>query len=174
MKYSSTTRVSHFGVESAMLMKRVLILLGIFGLATGCVAPVSEKSSVCIPVAVESPPSKLKLRTFDGKSQHVYVMEQSGGLFYGEASTASSVKPLFVKQYTAQDYIDTLNLAWKVWREYRYTNAGSAAPEQTVYELSFGETWNAFLIRIPASAGNAVPDNLVPLVNQFAVLKGAP
>jgi len=157
-----------------MDMKFFLIFIGLLGVLSGCTAPSSDNSSVCIPIAMESPPSKLKLRTFDGKSQRIYVMEQGGGLFYGEASTASSVKPLFVKQYTAQDYIDTLNLAWKVWREYRYTNAGSAAPEQTVYELSFGETWNAFLIRIPASAGNAVPDNLVPLVNQLSVLKKTP
>ena len=155
-------------------MHIMLMLLIGFGLLAGCASPASEQSSVCIPVPIESPPTKLKLRTFDGKSQRIYVMEQSGSLFYGEASASASVKPLFVKQHTAQDYIDTLNMAWKVWREYRYTNAGNASPEQTVYELSFGETWNAFLIRIPANAGNSVPENLAALVNQLSVLKKSP
>lgn len=152
-------------------MKHLAFMFCVLLTLSGCTSLRTTPAAVCIPVAVETPPAKLKLRTFNGSQQRMYVMDDKGALFYGEASATASVKPLFVKQHAPQDYLNTLNLAWKVWRDYRYTNAGSADPTQTVYELSFGETWNAFLIRIPAAADNTVPANLQPLVQQLACLQ---
>jgi len=152
-----------------------IISLLIFSALQGCVHNDQEKTAACLRVPMDTPPTKIRLRSFDQGGQEIVLINNQGSVFFAKTKMAELATPALQQQYGAQEYINALNLSWQVIsNNYSYTAEGINSPSQKIYELSFGESWNAFSIRIPVQTGEPLPKELGLLADYLNCLEAAP
>ena len=141
----------------------------------GCMHNDQEKTAACLRVPMDTPPTKIRLRTFDQGGQEIVLINNQGSVFVAKTKMTELATPALQQQYGAQEYINALNLSWQVIsNSYSYTAEGINSPSQKIYELSFGESWNAFSIRIPVQSDEQLPKELDVLTRYLACLEAAP
>jgi hypothetical protein len=141
----------------------------------GCIHHDQEKTATCLRVPMDTPPTKIRLRSFDQGGQEIVLINNQGSVFFAKTKMAELATPALQQQYGAQEYINALNLSWQVIsNNYSYAAEGGNNASQKIYELSFGESWNAFSIRIPVKNGEPLPKELGLLADYLNCLESAP
>ena len=141
----------------------------------GCMHNDQEKTAACLRVPMDTPPTKIRLRTFDQGGQEILLINDQGSVFFAKTKMTELATPALQQQYGTQEYINALNLSWQlISNNYSYVAEGGNNASQKIYELSFGESWNAFSIRIPVQSGEPLPKELGLLAQYLHCLESAP
>jgi hypothetical protein len=138
---------------------------------SGCAELKNSSDIFYFPVLKNEPPTKIELHAVNDKTHKSFVMELNGNFLYGETDSIYHLEPVFVKKYTREDYIKLLELSKKVIiNDYRSTKEDNSSPANTVYQLTLGEAWNSFSVRILVDDENKTPIELKELIDYLNFL----